>query len=31
VVVSGAGQAVLPLADPVLNGLVPAVGPGLPR
>ncbi|NYD40947.1 DUF5719 family protein [Nocardioides panaciterrulae] len=31
VVVSGAGAAVIPLEDPVLNGLVPDVGPGLPR
>lgn len=31
VVVTGAGAAAVPLADPVLNGLVPDVRPGLPR
>ena len=31
VVVTGAGAAVVPLEDPVLNGLVPDVAPGLPR
>lgn len=31
VVVTGAGAAVVPLVDPVLNGLIPAVGPGLPE
>jgi hypothetical protein len=31
VVVTGAGAAVVPLADPVLNGLVPDVRPGLPQ